>query len=107
MRKLILSSLAILCLGVAQAKTVKTVFNVGGKCEMCKTRIEKTTKSVKGVVSATWDQKTQRLAVVYDDKLTSPKDVQKVLLKIGHDAGGIKASQNAYNSLPECCKYRK
>ena len=51
MRKLILSTLAVLCIGVAQAKTVKTVFNVGGKCEMCKTRIEKTTKSVKGVVS--------------------------------------------------------
>lgn len=106
MKKLVLTIVAVLFIGAAQAKTVKTIFNVNGKCEMCETRIEKTAKGVAGVVSATWNQKTKMLTLIYDDTKTSPAKVQQALVKVGHDAGKMKASAKAYSSLPACCKYR-
>jgi mercuric ion binding protein len=47
----------------AQQKT--ETFKVWGKCDMCKTRIEKTVKA-EGAYSANWDTKTQMLAVTFD-----------------------------------------
>lgn len=108
MKQVMLTMLAALALSLsAQAKTVKTSFKVGGKCDMCESRIEKAAKSVKGVLSANWDKSTQKLSLVYDNKKTSPKAVQKALAAVGHDAGSVKASAAAYNKLPGCCKYRK
>lgn len=106
MKKLVLTMLALLFIVAAEAKTVKTSFNVNGKCEMCETRIEKTAKGVAGVVAANWNQKTKMLTLIYDDKKTSPLKVQQALVKVGHDAGKLKASDKTYNSLPTCCKYR-
>lgn len=94
--------------GAAQAKTVKTTFKVGGACvEMCKPRIEAAAKKVPGVISAKWNQKTQKLALVYDNTKTNAVKVQKTIAATGHDAGNIKATNAAYSKLPGCCKYRK
>ncbi|MBM6992793.1 MAG: heavy-metal-associated domain-containing protein [Prevotella sp.] len=109
MKKMILTMVAALAVSVAvQAKTVKTTFKVGGNCtEMCKPRIEKAAKQVPGVVSAKWNQKTQQLALVYDNTKTNSKKVQKAIAATGHDAGNIKASDATYAKLPGCCQYRK
>lgn len=106
MKNLIMTMVALLFIGTAEAKTVKTSFNVNGKCEMCETRIEKTAKGVAGVVAASWNQKTKMLTLIYDDKKTSPDKVKQALLKVGHDVGKMKAANKVYNSLPACCKYR-
>lgn len=85
---------------------VKTeVFNVGGKCSMCKTRIEKAA-TVTGVSKAVWDSKTQKLSLTYDPAKVKTDAVKKALAAVGHDAGAFKSTDKVYNSLPGCCKYR-
>ncbi|MCI6074690.1 MAG: heavy-metal-associated domain-containing protein [Prevotella sp.] len=107
MRKLVLTMLAVMAMSVAaQAKTVKTSFKVDGMCDMCEARIEKAAKSCKGVLSASWSQKTRQLTLVYDNAKTTPAKVQKAIAAAGHDAGSVKASNAAYNKLPSCCRYR-
>ena len=85
----------------------QSIFNVSGNCGMCKSRIEKAAKSVKGVSSAVWDMKTKKIDVKYDAKLTNPDAIQKVIASVGHNAGKYKATDEVYNALPECCLYRK
>lgn len=87
----------------AQAKTEK--FEVKGNCGMCETRIEKAAKSVAGVVTADWDQKTRMLAVSFKESETSVEKIQKVVAESGHDTPGFKAKDEVYNKLPGCCKY--
>lgn len=109
MKKIILTLVAVLAMsGVAQAKTVKTTFNVGGVCaDMCKPRIEGAAKKIDGVLSAKWNAKTQKLVLVYDNTKTNVAKVAKAIAAVGHDAGNIKAPDATYNKLPGCCKYRK
>jgi len=87
--------------------TKHTTFGVSGNCEMCKDRIEKAAKSVKGVTSANWDVDTKKINITYNDKLTNPVSIQKAIAQVGHDTQKVKASDKVYNSLPECCLYRK
>jgi len=85
---------------------VKTeVFNVNGKCGMCKTRIEKTAM-VTGVTKAVWDVKTKKLSLTYNPTKVKTDAIMKALAAVGHDTDKYKATDKAYNSLPGCCKYR-
>lgn len=79
---------------------------VSGNCEMCKDRIEKAAKSVKGVSSAVWDDKTKQIHVEFDSKETNLDGIQKGIAKVGHDTEKYNADDKTYESLPECCKYR-
>ena len=82
-------------------------FHVSGACEQCKDRIEKAAKSVQGVTSAVWDMKTRKIHVNFDNNKTNVESIQKAIAKAGHDTEKFKADNKAYNSLPECCRYRK
>jgi Cu(I)/Ag(I) efflux system membrane fusion protein len=82
-------------------------FSVAGSCEMCKERIETATKSVKGVLSATWDVNTRKMTVEYNSMETSKNAIQNAIAKVGHDTEKVKANDNVYSTLPDCCKYRK
>ena len=106
MKKVMLLMAAALMLSTAEAKTVKTTFEVKGNCDMCQKRIEKAAKNVKGVTSARWNKQNGQLSLVYDNKQTSPEKVQKALADAGHDCGTFKADQKVYDKLPGCCKYR-
>ena len=77
---------------------------VSGKCQMCKARIEKIASEY-GAASADWDIKSQSLTIVFDPSVTSVEYISNRLLKAGHDSGGNRAKDKAYNSLPDCCKY--
>lgn len=79
--------------------------NVSGACEMCKNRIESTAKNVIGVLNATYSLSKHTLTIEYDPSLFLKKEVISSLLKAGHDTEGMKASQQAYDNLPACCKY--
>ena len=98
--------------GMDMSNTTKTndiqhsIFLVSGNCEMCKERIESTTKSIKGVSSATWDDKTKKIAVIFNRLETNLDIIQKAIAKAGHDTEKYKAEKSTYDSLPECCKYR-
>ena len=106
MKKTMLLMAAVLMLGTAEAKTVKTTFEVKGNCDMCQKRIEKAAKSVKGVTSARWNKQSGQLSLVYDNKQTAPEKVQQAIAKAGHDTGTLKADKAVYDKLPGCCKYR-
>jgi len=83
------------------------MFTVSGNCDLCKERIEKTAKSIKGVKSAVWDSKTQHIQVEYDSMKTDLNIIQKAIANAGHDTEKYKADDKTYESLPACCHYRK
>jgi len=45
--------------------------------------------------------------VKYDDKKSNTSTIQKAIAIVGHDTEKYKAKEDVYNSLPDCCKYRK
>ena len=89
------------------AKVVEKTFTVRGHCGMCKMKIEKLASSFEGVESAAYDLKGQKLTLKYDKKLVKDKDVLKAITRIGYDAGKFQADDEAYNKLPDCCRYRE
>jgi len=83
------------------------MLGVKGSCEMCKERIEKAAKSVKGVSSASWDMEKQELHMNFDPAKTIIEAISKVIAEAGHDTDKDKAEQAVYDALPDCCKYRE
>jgi copper chaperone CopZ len=79
-------------------------FKVWGKCDMCKTRIEKTVKA-EGVTTADWNTKTQMLTVTFDPAKTNVDALGKKLASVGHDTEKYKAPDDVYAKLPGCCHY--
>ena len=92
----------------AVAQSTKTAtFEVGGKCGMCKNRIEKAALGLEGVKLANWNLERKVLAVKYDPAKVTEADIQKQVASVGHDTEKVKATDEAYNSLPGCCKYER
>ena len=87
-------------------KNKKASMEIMGNCGMCKTRIEKALSKVKGVKFANWDIPSKELTVVYDENKCTPIDIKKAIAKVGHDTDSEKASNEVYNKLPACCKFR-
>lgn len=107
MKKLIvLFSLLIAGSSFAQVKNATATFEVDGVCGMCKKRIETAAIKTKGVKSASWDVETHVLTVFFDGRKTGVEEIQKNIAVAGHDTKEIKATDEAYNSVTSCCKYR-
>lgn len=107
MKKLIIVLTVLLStITFAQDKNAKVSLEVDGVCLMCKSRIEKACFNTKGVKSAVWDVKTHELKLIYDARKTDLKTIQKNVAAVGHDTKGLKATNEAYNSVHPCCKYR-
>jgi len=87
-------------------KNAKVSIDVDGVCMMCKGRIEKAALTTKGVKYANWNVNTHELVVILDERKTNEKMVCEVLAKAGHDSKIIKATQEDYDNLHPCCKYR-
>ncbi|MDD4516158.1 efflux RND transporter periplasmic adaptor subunit [Massilibacteroides sp.] len=87
-------------------KTEMKNIPVSGNCDMCKDRIEKTAKSVKGVSFAEWTAEKQNLHVIYDKNLTNTDIIEKAIAAVGHDTEHYRAKDSVYDALPGCCKYR-
>lgn len=92
--------------GFAQNKNAKVSLEVDGVCMMCKSRIEKASYKTKGVKSAVWDVKTHELKLVFDERKTDLATIKKNIVAVGHDTKELKATDEAYNSVHPCCKYR-
>lgn len=91
--------------GYAHEKTDTIKVN-GGSCETCKLQIEKTVK-VSGVTKVEWNVKTKLLIVTYSSHEIRNIDIQKKLAEAGYDTEKEMATDEAYNKLEACCKYRK
>jgi len=109
MKKIVLTLVMALVTGVAfaQEKNKKLTMEVNGKCEMCKLRIEKAALGVKGVKYAMWDIPSHELSLIIDERKTDPMKVKTALVAVGHDTKELKASDEAYEGVHPCCKYRE
>jgi periplasmic mercuric ion binding protein len=102
---LILSLIALFSLqGLAQQKNA--ALKVSGDCGMCKNHIETAAKSVKGVLLAEWDSKTEFLSVRFDSSLTNKEAISLAVNNAGYDSELGKAPEKAYKKLDKCCRYR-
>jgi len=103
---ILIFTLVITTLTFAQNKNAKASIEVDGICEMCKERIEKAAIRTKGVKSAVWNVDTHELKLIYDERKTDVKVISKSLASVGHDTKAIKATEEQYQSVHPCCKYR-
>ncbi|MBT0607303.1 heavy-metal-associated domain-containing protein [Aequorivita echinoideorum] len=92
--------------GFAQNKNAKATIEVDGVCGMCKDRIEKASIKTKGVKSASWDVKTHQLDLIYNEGKTDLAKIQQSIADSGHDTEDIKAKEEVYAKIDDCCKYR-
>ncbi len=90
----------------SQNKNEKASIEVDGVCMMCKSRIEKACLKTKGVKSAVWSVKTHELKLIYDARKTNLDSIQNNIVAVGHDTKKLKATDEAYNTVHPCCKYR-
>lgn len=96
------SILLFTTVALAQAKTEKIA--VSGECGMCKSTIEKAAKSA-GASYAAWDADSKVLTVKYKSAATSTAKIEKAVAAAGYDTQSVKAADEAYNGLHDCCKY--
>jgi len=89
-----------------QGNLAKATFNVDGLCSMGKERIEKAAKNVDGVKKANWCKDSKKATVHFKEEKVEKNAIQKAIAKAGHDTEKMKASDEAYAALPQCCKYR-
>ena len=108
MKKLVIITILMLAgiTSYAQNKNDKATLEVDGVCMMCKERIEKASVKTKGVKSAVWNVETHELKVIYDERKTDLATISSSIAAVGHDTKEIKATDEAYNSVHPCCRYR-
>ena len=104
---LILTVLFFSISGFSQKKNAKVSFEVDGVCMMCKSRIEKAALNTKGVKFANWNVETHELKLIIDERKTDVKAIKQNIANVGHDTKEIKATDEVYNNLHGCCKYRE
>ena len=107
MKKLILIAIVLIeTSAFSQNKNAKASLEVNGVCLMCKTRIEKASLNTKGVKSAIWDVSTHELKLIFDERKTNLKAIEKNIVAVGHDTKNLKADDEVYKSIDSCCHYR-
>ena len=109
MKSIIIFFLSIFSFFSVSAQDKKDIvtehYNVNGVCEQCKKRIENAA-FVKGVKKAEWNIDTHDLMLIYKPSKTIADIILAGIAMAGHDNEKVKAADEAYNKLPECCHYR-
>jgi len=90
-----------------KSKTSRAQFTVLGQCEMCKDRIEKATFKIKGVKYSSWSIPKNKLSIIYNSNKVSLNDIKNQIAETGHDTDEVLATDEAYENLHHCCKYRE
>lgn|SRR5690606_32104118 len=107
MKKLIIITVILISTAsFAQNKNAKVSVKVDGVCMMCKARIEKASLNTKGVKSAIWNMDTHELKLIYDERKTDVKTVKTNIVATGHDTEDMKAKDEVYKTIDNCCQYR-
>jgi periplasmic mercuric ion binding protein len=109
MKRLLYVALAVIGFSFssgAQTKAVQTVkiSTPSVQCDMCKTRIESTLKRYDGVLSANVNYKKKETTVKYISERINEETIKTAIANAGYDANEIKATEDAYKTLPKCCK---
>lgn len=107
MKTLAAVGFALFCFVSVHAQTFRTdTLNVSGNCGTCKKKIEAPFKERDGVQSASWDKKTKKFVVSYNESIITRDQIENLIVKQGYDTEAKKADDEVYNALPKCCKYR-
>jgi len=88
----------------AQTTVKSETFKVNGNCSSCKKHIESSAIDA-GATVANWDKKTKFLLINYDPSVTNPIKIQTAIAAAGYDTRDVKATDEAYHKLDECCQY--
>ncbi|MCY4216111.1 MAG: heavy metal-associated domain-containing protein [Flavobacteriaceae bacterium] len=83
----------------------KANFVVFGNCTMCKERIESTVLNLPGMKYASWNMELKTLSIIFNQRKTNLREVQKAIAGAGHDTPLVKAEDSVYQALPLCCLY--
>jgi len=76
-----------------------------GDCKDCRKSIEKVVSKLPGVESVEFNLRRNMLTVVYDPIEITPKGIKEQVSKAGFDTDTTKATKEAYDKIPDCCKY--
>ncbi|MGO1242560.1 MAG: TonB-dependent receptor domain-containing protein [Sphingobacterium sp.] len=105
--RLTLSVLSLFLILSTYAQTETNIsFKVAGNCGLCKQRIEKAAK-IKGVASAEWTAATQMANIQFDSSKTTATAIKQAIAEAGHDTDEIRAENDVYEKLHECCLYER
>ena len=106
---LTLTCLTLVCLTAfaQKPKWEKVNFQVSGNCDMCKTKIEKAAKAVEGVKTARWNVVSKKMKIKFNPGITNADKIQQAISSIGYDTEKHKATDQVYNNLHHCCKYKR
>ena len=107
MKKIVL----LLMLGFAvgaqaqQKKPITVTINTPSvQCDMCKNKIEDYLKYEDGVTKVVVNPKQKKTVVTYLTDRTNLNNIKTAIANVGYDAEEIKATKDAYDKLPACCK---
>jgi len=78
---------------------------VSGICDMCKERIENAAL-INGVKKVEWSSETQLLIVMYRPDKVGIEEIAKSLNEAGHDNELFLCTDEQYEKLHNCCRYR-
>jgi copper chaperone CopZ len=74
------------------------------QCDMCKKKIEDYLKYEDGITKVLVDPKQKKATVTYLADRTNLENIKTAIANTGYDADDVKASPEAYEKLPKCCK---
>ena len=91
----------------AWAQTSEVTFWVDGVCGMCEKRIETALLNTPGVRFADWSTETHQVTVAFNRKKLTEQRLHEIVAGVGHDTKKIRAKDEAYAKVHDCCKYRE
>jgi copper chaperone CopZ len=77
-----------------------------GECKECSRSLEKILIKLNGIESVEFIKKNKTLKIVYNPAYISEPDIHRKIAEVGYDTELVKATDQAYNNLLECCKYK-
>ena len=106
MKTNILLTIIVLFTTLGFSQTKSQIIFVDGVCGMCEKRIESNCLATKGIKMADWNKENRMLKVIFNEKKISLEQIHKKVASVGHDTKLEMATEEAYNKLDMCCKYR-
>ncbi len=73
-------------------------------CETCGKNFQTNMLKIKGVKMFELDEKAMTVTVYYNTKKTDLETIRIAISKFGYDADEVKADEEAYSKLDDCCK---
>jgi len=87
-----------------QKKVEEVIIHTSAECGSCKERLEGKLNYTRGIKFAELDVPSKDFTVKFQSEKISLMEIKKIVSELGYDADDVKANQDSYSALPECCK---